>query len=289
MAQSLVSRIGASPLWRAGLASAFILGLAGLAAGVVPQACRNGVVICPENAPVPLQVIDMAATSEPATDAHSQAPTEVPSQEPPAAVPSQQPAVAPLVPDEPIETAMIERAPASISSNDLVAQTFAALEAGLVGTAGELTSRRVRTVAIDADGMPLAADSETPQAPVTEESASEPPAEPEPAPEPLQVAQVDESAPAVSSEDPVPQDPVVEEPEPQPSAVAYAPVRGGSAVVGRQGGNVRSLPQTKGSDVLFALPRGAEITVVEMHKGWAKIVDNRGRSGWIWDDLLMRP
>ena len=41
-----VSRIGASPLWRAGLAIVFILGLAGFAAGVIPQACRSGAVDC---------------------------------------------------------------------------------------------------------------------------------------------------------------------------------------------------------------------------------------------------
>jgi hypothetical protein len=277
------------------LASAFILGVAGFAAGVVPQACRNGVVICPENAPVPLQAIDVAATTEApapaATEAPSQEPAPVPAEEPavaalePAVAPLE-PTVAPLEPAEPVETAMVERAPASITHNDVVAQTFAALEAVLVGTAGELTSRKVRIVSIDSDGMPVA-DAEATQ--VAEAPAAEPIAEPEPAPEPVQVAQAEDPEPVASSEEPPAEAPVAEQAEPAPTAVAYAPVRGGTAVVGRQGGNVRSLPQTKGSDVLFALPRGSDVTVVEMQKGWAKIVDDRGRSGWIWDDLLLRP
>ena len=33
---------------------------------------------------------------------------------------------------------------------------------------------------------------------------------------------------------------------------------------------------------------GAEVTIVETQKGWHKVVDASGRSGWIWDDLLNR-
>ena len=108
-------------------------------------------------------------------------------------------------------------------------------------------------------------------------------AEPEPAP--VQVAEAEVPEPVVSAEEPVADDEVSEEPT---RAVAYAPVRGSAAIVGGRGGNVRSLPKTKGSDVLFALVAGSEVTIVETQKGWAKIVDDRGRSGWIWDELLTR-
>ncbi len=281
MAQSLVSRIGASPLWRAGLASAFILGLAGFAAGVIPQACRNGFVICTASAPVKLPAAE-AAVPSPVEAAPA---AEVPAPAISSAEPAATAEIAPLEPQAPLETAMVEREPASIARNDLIAQTFAALEMTLGTAASELTARKVRTVAIDADGMPVADGSED-ETQVAAASSAEPAAEAsseEPAP--VQIAEAEEPEPVASSEEPAEQ--AVEKNE--PSAVAYAPVRGGTAVVGRQGGNVRSLPQTKGSDVLFALARGSEVTIVEMHKGWAKIVDDRGRSGWIWDDLLTRP
>ena len=59
-------------------------------------------------------------------------------------------------------------------------------------------------------------------------------------------------------------------------------------MVGRQGANVRSAPQTKGSSVLFALAAGEEVTVMQSSKGWSKVVDKSGRSGWVWNELLRR-
>ena len=56
----------------------------------------------------------------------------------------------------------------------------------------------------------------------------------------------------------------------------------------RQGANVRSLPKTGGSEVLYALASGEEVTVTETSKGWSKVVDSRGRSGWVWNELLRR-
>ena len=175
---------------------------------------------------------------------------------------------------------MIARQPASITRNDLIAQTFAALDVELSTASGELTARKVKTVEIGPDGMPVITTGEAPV------QVAEAPAE-EAAPQaaPLEVAEAEVPVveePEPSSEEP----PAVEEEE--PSAVAYAPVRGSAAVVGRQGANVRSLPKTLGSDVLFTLASGAEVTIVETQKGWHKVVDASGRSGWIWDDLLNR-
>jgi len=65
-------------------------------------------------------------------------------------------------------------------------------------------------------------------------------------------------------------------------------VQGGDAVIGRQGANVRSAPQTRGSSVLFALAPGEDVTVTQTSKGWSKVVDSSGRSGWVWNDLLRR-
>jgi hypothetical protein len=184
---------------------------------------------------------------------------------------------------------MLEQAPATLTANDLVAKTFDALNAGLVTAPGELSTRTVKTVAIGADGQPVGEGSnasaevaplvpeepaDVAAAPVPEEEpAEEPPAtvvEPD-STEPVQVAEVSEEP---SSED--------------VGATAYAPVRDGNAVVTGKGANVRSLPKKGGSEVLFALAGGEEVTVVEMSKGWAKIVDARGRNGWIYGDYLRR-
>jgi hypothetical protein len=258
VAQPLVSRIGASPLWRAGLASAFILGLAGFAAGVIPQACRSAFVICQPEALAPLDGTIVPAAEPAATGEQLLAVETTPVEPAPTAVAA-------------IDTAMQSQQPATLTRNDLIAQTFAALDVGLVATPTELTARKVRTVTIGPDGMPILEPTPTQVA----EASVEPVAE-EPVAAELEVAE---------AEPPVVEEPVVEE---EPTASAYAPVRGGSATVGRQGANVRSLPKTGGSDVLFALASGEDVTVTETSKGWSKVVDSRGRSGWVWNELLRR-
>lgn len=257
MSQPLVSRIGASPVWRAGLASAFILGLAGFAGAVVPQACKAGFVICPQNAP--------------------QADTTLLPLEPVAAAPAATVEIAALVP-EPVAPApsadtILSRQPASLTKNDLIARTFAALDAELsITQGGELTARKVRTVAIGPDGLPVK----------PAEAASEP------APLMVAEAQIEDTEPVSAAAEAAPDTEAAGVEEESPAASAYAPVRGGVATVGRQGANVRSQPSTRGSDVLFALAGGQEVTITQTSKGWHKVVDDRGRSGWIWGELLQR-
>ncbi|MEO7223515.1 MAG: hypothetical protein ABIY37_13685, partial [Devosia sp.] len=221
MAQPLVSRIGASPLWRAGLASAFILGLAGFAAGVIPQACRSGFVICQAQALAPL---DGTILPEPKPAGEQLAVVEV--------MPVAQTTEAVAA----IDTAMLAQQPAALTKNDLIAQTFAALDVEMVSTPGELTARKVRTVSIGPDGMPVLEPAPTQVAQTSLEQA--------PVAVELEVAEAE--VPDVS--EPLTEAPVAEE---EPTASAYAPVRGGNAVIGRQGANVRSAPQTRASDVMF--------------------------------------
>ena len=85
-----VSRIGASPLWRAGLAIVFILGLAGFAAGVIPQACRSGAVVCDGSAGLdlePVTPVDAAPTPQDGSEALV---ADRPSPAPPSEAPSPQ-------------------------------------------------------------------------------------------------------------------------------------------------------------------------------------------------------
>lgn len=291
VAHHLVSRIGASPLWRAGLASVFILGLAGVAAGVIPEACRTGVFACgvSSDAPPALELADAAAASGDVSSSAAPAPSVAPVTQS-SAVAAETTSVPPAAP-----TLVAVHEPASITGNDLIAATFSALDFGLVTPTGELNARKVKTVSIGADGQPLgetsvaevaplvpqesssaaAADSSSPggsEASSSEEPSSEPSSEP--VVESSSSARVEVASAELSSED--------------VGAVGYAPTKGGTALVTGKGANVRSKPQKGGSEVLFALAGGAEVTVVEMRKGWAKVVDERGRSGWIYGDYLRR-
>jgi cytoskeletal protein RodZ len=59
-------------------------------------------------------------------------------------------------------------------------------------------------------------------------------------------------------------------------------------IVAGQGVNVRSGPG-KSKEKLFALPGGAEVTISSNERGWLKITDAQGRTGWIYKDYLLRP
>ena len=260
VANRLVSRIGASPLWRAGLASVSILGLAGVAAGVLPEACRSGVFACGVSSEMPLELV--AEAPEPAPLSSSSSSSSATGAAGDADTTSVPPAAMPVTAHD----------PAGIAGNDLVAATFSALESGLAVPAGALDAREVKTVAIGADGQPVSA-SETASSAAPDVSRAVEPATSsvveQPSRTPVRTASAEPSSADVG-------------------AVGYAPQRGGTALVTGQGANVRAKPQKGGSEVLFALAGGAEVTVVEMREGWAKVVDARGRSGWMYGDYLRR-
>jgi len=285
-----VSRIGASPLWRAGLAIVFILGLAGFAAGVIPQACRSGAVACDGSLATQVElepVGDAPAVDQAASPSSGLRPSPIGSGtgSSPTGGEGQgagSPAKAANAPDVKVAS-VTNHEPATLTTTDLVAATFDMLDATLVATPGELTSRKVKTVSIGADGQPVGEAKTdaagpaplTPEGPADvaaapvpeEEPASEPPATPEPSSKkPVQVAQAEDDV----------------------APVAYAPVGKGTAVVKGSGVNVRSAPKKGANEVLFTLAGGEEVTIVEMSKGWAKIVDSRGRSGWAYGDFLRR-
>ena len=277
-----VSRIGASPLWRAGLAIVFILGLAGFAAGVIPQACRSGAVACDGSAGIdPLTVTPVAPpTGEALTADAADGPS--PASQVRGRLSPQGGEGTTTAPDVKV-AAVTNHEPAALTTTDLVAATFDMLDAAFVATPGELTSRKVKTVSIGADGKPVgeAKTGAAGPAPLTPEGpadvAAAPQPEEEPAPEPP-------ATPEPSSKKPV----QVAQAEDDVAPVAYAPVGKGTAVVKGSGVNVRSAPKKGANEVLFTLAGGEEVTIVEMSKGWAKIVDSRGRSGWAYGDFLRR-
>jgi uncharacterized protein YgiM (DUF1202 family) len=59
-------------------------------------------------------------------------------------------------------------------------------------------------------------------------------------------------------------------------------------IVGGLGVNVRSGP-SKSSARLFALEGGKKVTVSENRKGWLRVTDERGRTGWIYSSFLVTP
>lgn len=59
-------------------------------------------------------------------------------------------------------------------------------------------------------------------------------------------------------------------------------------IVGGMGVNVRSGPSSS-SAKLFALPGGQKVTVTGNKRGWLRVVDQRGRSGWAYSSYLRSP
>lgn len=90
-----------------------------------------------------------------------------------------------------------------------------------------------------------------------EPAAEEPAAEPEPAPEPKP------------------------KPEPKPETAAASDSR----TVAGSGVNVRSGPG-KSNGRVFGLAGGEKVTVGENRRGWLKITDDQGRTGWVYKDYL---
>ena len=62
---------------------------------------------------------------------------------------------------------------------------------------------------------------------------------------------------------------------------------GGGATISGAGANVRSSPSTSGK-VLFALGRGEVVTVLENKRGWLRVKDDQGRTGWVYSDGVKR-
>lgn len=104
---------------------------------------------------------------------------------------------------------------------------------------------------------------------LAEVAGSEPESEPEPTAEP--------------EPEPVTQEPAAA-PEPEP-VKAQAAASGDTRTVAGAGVNVRSGPG-KSNGRVFGLAGGEQVTVSENRRGWLKITDNQGRTGWVYKDYL---
>ena len=88
---------------------------------------------------------------------------------------------------------------------------------------------------------------------------------------------------------PVAEEPVATEPETELVAevetTEATSLSGDVRTVRGAGVNVRSSPSSS-AEKLFALPGGEQVSVTETQRGWLKVTDDRGRSGWLYEDYV---
>jgi hypothetical protein len=202
----------------------------------------------------------------------------------------------------------VQKTAPSLTNNDVLAATFAQLKVELkppttnaTSTAGTtavatatvppvtplkpavttikndetgLTTRVVRAITVKPDGTPDLG-------PVAEAYAE--PSAPVVPPSPA----VDAAARIGAGQLPlVDAEPVNITPKPTVTQKTASTGGGGATVLG-SGANVRSSP-SKGGKVLFALSGGESVTVLDNKRGWLKIKDDQGRTGWIYSDGVKR-
>jgi hypothetical protein len=175
-----------------------------------------------------------------------------------------------------------EIAPPTLTRNDVVAATFEMLDFELSpppASEGELKTRVVTTVAIGPDGQPEGLATPAPAvAPlVPEELALS--ATPAPmAPVVGTIAAAGTPTAATEHSTAVATELAVEPP---------APTGQPEFVVKGSGANVHTGP-AKASKVLFALNPGVTVILNDEERGWMKVTDEDGRTGWVWEELLVR-
>lgn len=276
---SMMGDSGGSLLVRAVAVTVLVVGFFAVATGVVPVRCWIG------------GACDGAKTEQtvatlPATDT---------------------PRPAPAAPK--VEAVAAKAAP-TLTSNDVIAGTFAQLKVELnpptrlpattapvqvAATAPQelpattitnpdtgLSKRVVRAVSIHADGTPDLSGS------VAEAYAPGPRvalAPPSPA--------VDAAARIGAGQRPAADTQVVADLSPDSKAdvsagPAKAPaLKSGEASVIGKGANVRASP-SKAGKVLFALRGGETVSIVSSKRGWMQVKDDQGRTGWMYGDALKR-
>lgn len=207
----------------------------------------------------------------------------------------------------------------------MIGDTFVALasddEGWLAGAAASASADPETYAEGDGAGPPVPADDETAAEAASAIATGETPVQPLERPTPLDVAafaeQSGETAENVKAEaqrklaevtrsepepevkpEPKPEAEANAEPEPEPKAEpkaepmtepepaeAEAAAEGDTRTIAGAGVNVRSGPG-KSNGKLFGLAGGVKVTVGENQRGWLKITDDQGRTGWVYKDYL---
>jgi hypothetical protein len=177
----------------------------------------------------------------------------------------------PVATPEPSGVSTARKSPSATSSelqdaDLLIAGTFDVLEQGgalmQVASTTDVPKRKVRSVAVRPNGQPIL-----------------PPEEPDSAIQPASPQPISASVAPVPA--PRPKFASAEANDPAPAAS----FDGNTRTVKGMGVNVRSAPTSAGGK-LFALKGGEKVTVIETKRGWVRVTDSRGRSGWAYKDYL---
>lgn len=285
MGQTLARPSSASLLVSTTILTVLIVGFLGVASGVINVGC-----------------IMTGSCKAPATPAEA----AVAKLQPPVPVQAQ-PAVQMVTP-------VVQKTAPSLTNNDVLAATFAQLKVDLkppsanststdttvvasavptvtplkpaapTAKSGDtgLTTRVVRAITVKPDGTPDLA-------PIMAEAYAETSAPVVP-PSPAVDAAARIGAGQLPLVDPDPVDLTPAKPAvAQKSASTETKVAstGGGATIAGSGANVRSSP-SKGGKVLFAIKGGEDVTVLENKRGWLRIKDDQGRTGWVYSDGVKR-
>ena len=270
MGNSLATQISSNLLVRTSIVTVLVVGFLAVASGVLPVHCLIGTTC----GPVATKAAQIAPPGTPAV--------------------TKAPQIA-------IATPVIQKTAPSLTNNDVLAATFAQLKVELKAptptlTSGApkpaklttaapstqvatsdgdtgLTTRVVHAISIKPDGTPILGDD---VAVAYGEPSRAPVAPPSPA--------VDAAARIGAGQIPVAE----ASPEPKLTPDVASPTGSGNATVLGAGANVRSNPSKSGGKVVFALAGGEAVTVVESKRGWLRIKDGQGRTGWIYADGLKR-
>ena len=266
LTQSWMEDSGASLVVRAVAVTAVVVGFFAVATGALPVRCWIGGACGSDSKP---SVAPLPAT-------------ETPKVATPAAA---------------VEAVVAKAAP-SLTSNDVIAATFAQLKVQLnpptqlpvapvqVAAAAPapqaatvtnpetgLSKRVVRAIAVHADGTPDLSGN------VAEAYA------PGPRIGLLAPSPAVEAAARIGAG----QTPAVETQTVADLSPASEPaLKSGRASITGKGANVRAAPSTKAGKVLFALRAGEIVTIVGNRRGWVQVKDDQGRTGWIYGDALKR-
>lgn len=226
-----------------------------------------------------------------------------------------EPEITPVTPVAMRQPAVPEAVGEAQRADDMIGDTFAVLAADdagwLAGATAAAAAAGTPTEEGDGTGPPPAATGEAAVDAAEAAAMDEVPAEPLQRPEPLEVAAfVEETAETAApvkaeaqqklaevaspevAEEPEPEPAVEPEPEPvaepapkpEPKPVRQAST-GNTRTIAGAGVNVRSGPG-KSNGKLFALAGGEKVKVGEDQRGWLKITDDQGRTGWVYKSYL---
>ena len=198
---------------------------------------------------------------------------------------------------------MPDKAALTLTHNDVVGGSFAALPADLqkpasadspkpsamdAAVTAPLSRRTVRVISVKPDGTPDFSAQQTDNGDV--ETVAQAYAEPHRPPVWRDIPALDAAAqigagqkPAVAVEKAVD----VASIDPAPAVVPSKPTGKTGLILG-SGANVRSAPAKGSNKVLFALAGGITVKLGDSKNGWWRVTDPKGRTGWVYKDYIKR-